>query len=314
MSPAPLLWFACLVACLSPYVSAAVALVLGVVLAQGPGAPYPELTRRWTPRLLAWAVVGLGAGMDLRGVLRVGAQGVGYTFMGITTTLALGLLLGRLLRVPSTVSTLVAVGTAICGGSAIAAVAPVLRAKSEEVAVALGTVFMLNAVALWSFPPLGHALGLTPAQFGLWSALAIHDTSSVVGATLAYAPEAVQVGTTVKLARALWIVPVTLGVAQMVRRGGGDGGRPPVKKPWFILGFLGVAAAVTYLPGLRPAGTVVQQVAQRLLVVSLFCIGSNLSRETLRSVGLRPLIQGLLLWAVNVILTLAAIVSGAIRL
>lgn len=295
---------------LTPYVSSATALVLGAVLAVTVGNPYIDHTRRFTPRLLSSAVVGLGAGMNLMIVARVGAQGVLYTLLGISTTLALGAWLGRALRVERATATLIAVGTAICGGSAIAAVAPVIRAKSHEVSVALGTVFLLNALALVIFPPIGHLLQLSETQFGLWSALAIHDTSSVVGATLQYGPHAMQIGTTVKLARALWIVPVTLLTAHFYTHAPTDATPIKAKRPWFILGFVAAAALVTWVPALAAPGQMVADAAKRLLVVTLFLIGTGLTRATLRNVGLRPFLQGVGLWLTAASVTLGAVLAG----
>ena len=297
--------------CLLPQVSSAMALLMGAMLAIALGNPYLDLTRKYTPKLLSAAVVGLGAGMDLNVVGSVGLHGLGYTFMGIALTLTLGLLLGRALGVDKVIATLVAVGTAICGGSAIAAVAPVINAKDHDVSVALGTVFLLNAVALVLFPEVGYALQMSEASFGLWSALAIHDTSSVVGATLHYGNIALQVGTTVKLARALWIVPVTLLFGLLMRRSkSAQAGQGKAKRPWFIVGFLLMAAAVTYVPALREPGHWVEWLAKRGLVLTLFLIGLNLTRKTLSSVGVRPLVQGVALWAITASVTLTAIVRG----
>ncbi len=255
-------------------------------------------------------MVGLGAGMDLRVVAKVGAHGVLYTVAGIAACLAIGKLLAKALKVSADVGTLISVGTAICGGSAIAAMVPVLRPKEHEVSVALATVFLLNAIALFLFPAVGHAVGLSETQFGLWSALAIHDTSSVVGAAVAYGGAAVGVATTVKLARALWIVPLTIGIAQVRRLREPNAVAGKAKRPWFILGFIVAAALVTWVPVLRPAGQVVSGLSKQLLVLTLFLIGANLSRDALRSVGLRPLLQGGLLWGAMGSLSLAAILLG----
>ena len=302
-------------ACLLPWVNPAMALVGGVALAVLVGNPYVALTRRHTPRLLAYSVVGLGAAMDLGVVARVGAQGFVYTLVGITATLALGLALARALKVPGTTGLLVSVGTAICGGSAIAAVVPVVQAREQESSVALATVFLLNAAALVVFPAAGHALGLGEGAFGLWSALAIHDTSSVVGAALRYGgAHTLEVATTVKLARALWIIPVTLVVGAVhARRHGGAAGRGAAKRPWFILGFLAAAALVTLVPALQEAGHAVASVARRALVVTLFLIGVNLTPAALRAVGVRPLVQGVVLWVVVSAATLGAILAGWVR-
>lgn len=299
--------------CLAPFISSGTALFIGVALALILGNPYLDLARKFTHRLLAISVVGMGFGMDLAVIGRVGLQGIGYTIAGISLTLTLGYLIGKFLKTDRNVSILVSVGTAICGGSAIAAVAPVIRAKSHEVSVALGTVFVLNAVALFLFPPLGHYFELTQHQFGLWSALAIHDTSSVVGASLQYGAEALQIGTTVKLARALWIVPIAFAIGWVVARNQEPGAAGKGKKPWFILGFILAAAVVTWVPVLQPAGHVIESIAKRLLVLTLFLIGSGLTRETLRSVGARPFFQGVLLWIIAASATFGAIEAGWIH-
>lgn len=299
------------VAALLPLTPAPAALLGGALLALTMGNPWPAHTRSWTHRLLPLAVVGLGADMNLRTVARAGLHGLGYTALSLAVVLALGWLLARALRVRREAGLLIAVGTAICGGSAIAAVAPVLRAPEDDISVALATVFLLNAAALVVFPPLGHAAGLTQEAFGLWGALAIHDTSSVVGAGLAYGPRALEVATTVKLARALWIVPLTLGLGWlMTRRAGADPEAPPMKKPWFIGGFLLVAALVTYLPFLQTPGHLVAAASRRILVLTLFLIGAGLSRESLRQVGPRPFLQGLILWCLVGGLGLGAVKLG----
>jgi uncharacterized integral membrane protein (TIGR00698 family) len=293
-----------------PGVPAAAALAGGVAVALTLGNPLLARTRATAQRLLPLSVIGLGGAMDLVAVGRAGYHGVGYTIASIAACLALGALLVRALGVDRRTGLLVTVGTAICGGSAIAAVAPVVGAEEHELSVSLATVFVLNAVALVAFPPLGHLAGLGEPSFGLWAALAIHDTSSVVGAGLAYGPTALQVATTVKLARALWIVPLTLGLGALERARGEGAGRGRGKAPWFILGFVAAAALVTWLPALRPAGQLVAEVARRALVVTLFLIGVGLSREALRSVGSRPLALGVALWVVMGLSTLAAVTAG----
>ncbi len=299
---------------LHPATPAAAALVGGAALAlslgHGLGHAWQRQAQAWTHRLLPLAVVGLGADMNLRAVAKAGLHGLGYTALSILLVMALGWGLARLLKVQRDTGLLIAVGTAICGGSAIAAVAPVLRSRDHEISVALATVFLLNAAALMIFPPLGHAAGLGQEAFGLWSALAIHDTSSVVGAGLAYGPRALEVATTVKLARALWIVPLTLAIGWIVaRRQEAPPDAPPMKKPWFILGFLVVAALVTFLPALSVPGHIIALAARRVLVLTLFLIGASLSRSALREVGLRPFLLGLLLW-----LIVGSMGLGAVRL
>jgi uncharacterized integral membrane protein (TIGR00698 family) len=292
---------------LHPRVSAGVALLAGVALALTLGNPWPSKTRALAHRALAWSVVGLGAGMDLTVVGRVGLHGVGYTLAGIVAALTFGRWLGRRLGVPSDTSLLITVGTAICGGSAIAAVAPSIGAKEEETSIALVTVFLLNAVALFVFPAVGHRVHLGQDAFGLWSALAIHDTSSVVGAASQYGERALQVATAAKLARALWIVPLTLLIDAQRRARKGGAPRAAAKRPWFILAFLAVAALVTVAPALRPAGQLVSAGAHRLLAVTLFLMGAGLSRAALRGLGVKPVVLGVTLWVVLATGTLGAV-------
>jgi uncharacterized integral membrane protein (TIGR00698 family) len=301
-----------LIACASliPFVSPGVALIAGIALALTVGNPYPLTTARVITPLLQISVIGLGAGMNLAEVGRAGVHGFFYTVIGITLTMSLGLTMGWLLGTERDTSLLVTVGTAICGGSAIAAVAPAIRAKSHEVSVALATVFFLNAVALFIFPPIGRHLGLTQMQFGVWSALAIHDTSSVVGAAMQYGARALEIATTIKLTRALWIVPVTLLIGMLWNRGSEGQGAGKPKRPWFILGFLAAAAIVTWIPTLKPSAHGIFVGAQRSLVVTLFLIGSGLSRKALQVVGRWPLIQGFLLWVIMGSGTLGAILLG----
>jgi uncharacterized integral membrane protein (TIGR00698 family) len=297
-------------ATLLPFVSPGVALMMGMAVALTIGNPYRTRTGRLVTPLLQLSVIGLGAGMNLGVVAQVGLHGFLYTVIGITSTMALGLSIGRLMRTSPDTSLLITVGTAICGGSAIAAVAPTVRAKPHDISVSLATVFFLNAVALFIFPPIDRRLGLDQNQFGLWSALAIHDTSSVVGASMRYGAHALEIGTTVKLTRALWIVPVTFAIGMLWNRDGSSrtGGRP--RRPWFILGFLAMAALVTWIPALKPGGHLIFVTAQRALVITLFLIGAGLTRETLALVGRRPLIQGVALWAIMGSATLAAILAG----
>lgn len=299
--------------CLTPWVPPAVALVGGMVIAITLGNPYLDKTSKVTRLLLGISVMGLGAGMNLETVAKAGLQGLGYTMVSITATLVLGLVLGRVFKSERDTSILISVGTAICGGSAIAAIAPVIRAKPHSMSVALGAVFLLNAVALLIFPAIGHYFDLSQVQFGLWSALAIHDTSSVVGATLQYGPDALQVGTTVKLARALWIVPLAFAAGRLFARTGDADAKAPVQRPWFILGFVIVAAIVTWIPAMQDAGHIVEAGAKRLLVLTLFLIGTSLTSASLKAVGVRPLAQGLLLWIVVATTTLAAVVTGLVH-
>jgi uncharacterized integral membrane protein (TIGR00698 family) len=295
--------------CLLPMIPSSVALVAGIIVALAIGNPHLAQSRAVSRRLLTASIIGLGAAMDLRVVARVGAHAFAYTAASLAICGLLGYALVRVLGVERRTGALITVGTAICGGSAIAALVPILRPKDHEVSVALATVFFLNALALCLFPWIGHAVGLTPERFGLWSALAIHDTSSVVAAALAYHPHAVAIATTVKLTRALWIVPVTFAVGMVHERREGGGA---AKLPWFILGFLAAAALVTAVPSLRPAGQVLAAVARRGLVVSLFLIGCSITRQALGAVGMRPFAHGLLLWVAMAGLSLGAFVLGMV--
>ncbi|MGI4760822.1 MAG: YeiH family protein [Janthinobacterium lividum] len=282
-----------LVFCLTPWASPPLALALGLALAQTVGNPFVARTKVLTAKLLQFSVIGLGFGMNAHAAVRAGQEGLLFTVASIGGTLLLGLLVGRALGLGRHVVHLISCGTAICGGSAIAAVGPVLRAKDEEMSVALGTVFVLNALALFAFPPIGHALHLSQHQFGLWCAIAIHDTSSVVGAAAAYGSQALEIATTVKLARALWIIPVSLGTALVFKQKG-----VKIKLPYFILGFVLAMLVNTYVPAARPLGALLVSLAKTGLTATLFFIGAGLSNSVLRAVGLKPYALGVVLWLV----------------
>ncbi|WP_161597731.1 YeiH family protein [Fluviispira multicolorata] len=296
--------------------SAGLAVISGIILSIFFQNPYKRHTELIASKLLTWSVIGLGFGMNLITVANVGINGIGYTIIGILLTFSLGILLGKILNNNKDMSVLITFGTAICGGSAIAALAPTIKANNHDISVSLAIIFVLNAMALFIFPPLGSYLNLTQEQFGLWSALAIHDTSSVIGATLVYGVHSLEVGTTVKLARALWIVPITLIVgifyAKYFHQKNSDTIQK-FKKPWFILGFLLAAALVTWIPYLREPGQIIRTVAEKMLIVTLFCIGANLSRAAIKSVGFRPFIQGFLLWFIMATCTLCAIYLNIIK-
>jgi uncharacterized integral membrane protein (TIGR00698 family) len=316
MSPAQVLVVGLGLSTLLPWVSAGVALLAGIAVALTLGNPFAARTRPLAHTLLTASVIGLGAGMDLAVVGRVGLHGLGYTAVGIASALAIGTLLGRALGVSRDTGLLVTVGTAICGGSAIAAVSPTIGAKDHDVSMALVSVFLLNAVALFVFPLVGHQLHMGQDAFGLWCALAIHDTSSVVGAASQYGERALEVATSAKLARALWIVPVTFAIAmhraRAARAAGASamGATAKPKRPWFIAGFVAVSALVTFVPALRPAGLLVSFGAHRLLASTLFLIGLGLTRPALRSIGARPFAQAVLLWITLGTGTLVAITCG----
>ena len=275
--------------CVTPWCSPPLALALGLAFALTVGSPFR--TSRATKLLLQFSVVGLGFGMNLGKVVEAGRAGILFTVATIVGTLAAGYALGRVMRISSGTAHLISSGTAICGGSAIAAVGPVIGATDEEMSVSLGTVFILNSVALFVFPAIGAALQLTQPQFGVWAAIAIHDTSSVVGAAAAFGAEALQIATTVKLTRALWIVPLTLGTAFAFRKHSAK-----VSLPWFILFFLLASVVRTYVPAPEIVWDVLVRIARTGLTVTLFLIGSSLSRASLAKVGVRPLILGVVLW------------------
>lgn len=282
---------ALLLFCVTPWCSPPIALALGLAFALTVGSPFK--TSKATKLLLQISVVGLGFGMNLGKVVEAGRAGILFTIATIAGTLLAGWFLGRAMHISSGTAHLISSGTAICGGSAIAAVGPVIGASDEEMSVSLGTVFILNSIALFVFPAIGAALHLTQQQFGVWSAIAIHDTSSVVGAASAFGAEALQVATTVKLTRALWIVPLTLGTAWAFRKQSSK-----VALPWFILFFLLASVIRTYVPAPQIVWDVLVRIARVGLTVTLFLIGSSLSRQSLAKVGIRPLVLGVVLWIV----------------
>ena len=294
-----IVFFLLMLACLTPYASPPIALALGLILAFTLGNPFPAETKKATKYLLQASVVLLGFGMSLSSVIKAGRDGVLFTIATIFGTLILGFLIGKLFNINRKISALVSSGTAICGGSAIAAVAPAIDADADEISVSLGTVFILNSVALFVFPAIGHGLGLTENQFGVWSAVAIHDTSSVVGAAARYGDEALQIATTVKLARALWIAPVALVFAFLYRSKDSEK-RTKIAVPWFIFLFLLATVLRTYAPSFVVPSIFdsVVNLAKAGLTITLFLIGASLSRETLRKVGAKPLVQGIILWLV----------------
>jgi uncharacterized integral membrane protein (TIGR00698 family) len=296
------------VLCLTQLVTPPMALLLGLVIALFVGHPFLQLNHKATQILLQVSVVGLGFGMNAASALRAGKAGFLFTVVSVTGTLTAGLLLGWWMKIDKKTSVLISGGTAICGGSAIAALSPVIGAGERQVSVAMGAVFILNSVALFLFPAVGHLLHLSQTQFGLWSAIAIHDTSSVVGAAGKYGSEALQIATTVKLARALWIIPVSLLAAFFFRgrRGGDAGGRADgvaggpadkakIKIPWFIGLFVLAILLNTWVP-MQGLSHVFVGAAHAGLTLTLFLIGSGLSQQVLLNTGVKPLLQGVIVW------------------
>jgi len=285
------------------WASPSVALAAGILFTLIIGHPFAHWNRRLTKWLLQICVVLMGFGMNLPLILRLGLNGSLFAAFTIGTTLLLGWWLGRKLKLDSKTSTLISAGTAICGGSAIAAVSSVIAASEAEIAVSIGTIFLLNAVALYIFPVAGHLLHLSQTQFGLWAGVAIHDISSVVGAGLSYGSQALTTATAVKLSRTLWIVPITLAIAfrfgRRVKTGAGPLHRHRKLKitvPWFIGFFLLASFMRSYVPTLSAWSSPISEMARHGMILVLFLIGTSLSLRALRVVGWRTVTAGLALW------------------
>ena len=299
--------------CLTPWMSPPVALALGAILALTHENPFAHLGKKLSTKLLQVCVVFLGFGMDLPVVLRTALQGGGLAAATIATTLALGWILGKRFGINRKVSAMISAGTAICGGSAIAAVGSLIGVGESEISVAMGTIFVLNATALYVFPLVGHALQLSQVQFGTWAGIAIHDISSVVGASAHYGLQALQTATAVKLSRALWIIPVALGIAAAFQsrdahRQTGTLHKSKMQFPWFIGLFLLASVARSFVPGMAAVAPALGHAATTGLTLTLFLIGAGLSTKTLRAVGWRPFLQGIVLWLFISVLSLAFVV------
>ena len=281
------------VLCLSPLISPPIALLMGLIIAQFIGHPYLHLNHKATHILLQVSVVGLGFGMNVTSALKAGKEGILFTIVSIIGTLVIGFFMGKFLKIEKKTSYLISAGTAICGGSAIAAISPVIKAEEKQISVALGTIFILNSVALFLFPFIGHQLNLSQSQFGMWCAIAIHDTSSVVGAASKYGPQALEIATTVKLARALWIIPVAFLSTFIFKNKDSK-----IKIPYFIGLFVLAMIANTYIPFVQQYNHYLTNIAKAGLTLTLFLIGCGLNRKTISSVGFKPLIQGVILWVI----------------
>ena len=280
---------------LSTWVTPPVVLFIGLVYALLCGQAYPTFNKNVSKKLLQYSVIGLGFGMNLQASLASGKEGMLFTIVSVIGTLLIGMFIGcKILKLNRNTSYLISSGTAICGGSAIAAVGPIIKAKDTDMSMALATIFILNAIGLFLFPVLGHWLGLSQQEFGTWAAIAIHDTSSVVGAGAAYGEEALQVATTIKLTRALWIIPLALVTSVIFRSEG-----KKINIPWFILFFILAMLINTYLLTDYPEiGKFIAGIARKGLIITMFFIGASLSVDVIKSVGIRPLLQGVLLWII----------------
>lgn len=287
------IFIALLVLCLAPFITTAMALLLGVFFALFFTHPYPQLSKTVSKYLLQIAIVGLGFGMNLFESLKTGRDGILFTIISVFGVLFLGMLIGKWLKLDRIIAYLVAAGTAICGGSAIAAIAPIVRAKDSEISVSIGTVFILNAVALLIFPTIGHFFNLSQSEFGTWAAIAIHDTSSVVGAGAAYGEAALKIATTIKLTRALWIIPLCIVTALLFREK-----TQKMYKPWFILFFIIAMLINTFFPLPGMIGDNIILLAKKGFTITLFLIGTDISLETLKKVGPKAFIFGIILWIV----------------
>ncbi|TDW96025.1 YeiH family protein [Dinghuibacter silviterrae] len=292
--------------CLLPFMDAGLALLLGFALALCMPHPYPIQHKQWSHVLLQASVVGLGFGLNIHSAVAAGRSGLLLTVASISISLAFGIWLGARLHIGRKATYLISAGTAICGGSAIAAIAPLVSAKESDMSISMGTVFLLNAIALFLFPWVGHLFHLSPAQFGLWAAIAIHDTSSVIGAASRYNPLSVEIATTVKLARALWIIPVSLATLLVMRKRGASS---RVRIPWFIFLFILVVLLHTFLPAF--IAPFVLFLAKRGLVLTLFLIGTSLSPKVIRQTGVRPLVLGIGVWTLIAVGSLSVILWHA---
>ena len=290
---------------LAVWITPPVVLFIGLAFALLCGQPYPIFNKNVSKRLLQYSVIGLGFGMNLQASIASGKEGMLFTIISVVGTLLIGMFIGcKVLKLNRNTSYLISSGTAICGGSAIAAVGPIIKAKDIDMSMALATVFILNAIGLFLFPVLGHWLGLSQQEFGTWAAIAIHDTSSVVGAGAAYGEEALQVATTIKLTRALWIIPLALVTSFVFRTDS-----KKISIPWFILFFVVAMLINTYLLTDYPEiGKFIASIARKGMTITMFLIGASLSIDTIKSVGIRPLLQGIVLWIIISAVSLAYII------
>jgi len=298
------IFFLLIVFCFTSWASPAIAMLVGLVAAQLIGNPFMNYNSKAINWLLKVSVIGLGFGMNAFSALEAGKNGFFFTITSIALTFSLGVIIGKWFGIDKKISQLISSGTAICGGSAIASVAPIIRADAKQISVSIGIVFLLNSFALFIFPAIGHFFELSQYQFGIWSAVAIHDTSSVVGAADIYGQEALEVATTVKLARALWILPVSIIFAVFFR-----GNSTKIKIPYFIGLFILAMIANTYIPEVQIISPSIVILAKKGLTLSLFLVGTSLTDKTLNSIGFKPLVQGIALWLFISIASLIVIMN-----
>lgn len=293
-----------LLICFTPWISPPIALLLGIIAAQLIGHPFSHINHKVTSILLQFSVVGLGFGMNIHTALKAGKEGLMFTIISIIITLSVGFILGKLLKIDKKTAYLISAGTAICGGSAIAAISPVIKAEEKQISVALGTIFILNSLALFLFPFIGHQLNLSQSQFGIWSAIAIQDTSSVVGAASKFGSEALQIATTVKLTRALWIIPIAIASSWLFKSKDAK-----IKIPYFIGIFVLAILLHTYIPFIGKINDSIVNISKIGLTITLFLIGSGLSKKVLSSVGFKPTFQGVVLWIIISLIGLWSVMS-----
>lgn len=304
MNTPKIIYLLAIAVCAMPFVDTPVALLIGIILAQTVQHPFLETSKKLTHTLLQVSVVGLGFGMNALEALEVGKQGLIFTVFSIASTLTLGLFLGKRLNVERNTSYLISTGTAICGGSAIAAISSIIKSNEKQISAALGTIFILNSIALFVFPWIGHLLHLTQHQFGVWAAIAIHDTSSVVGAANKYGVEALQTATTIKLERALWIIPIAIGSVFFFKSES-----KKIKIPYFIFLFVLAMLIKTFVPAIHAEASYIVMLSKVGLKITLLLIGSGLTKELIVSTGIRPMVQGVLLWLFISVSSLIVIVN-----
>jgi uncharacterized integral membrane protein (TIGR00698 family) len=302
MKVSVMIYVLAMVLCTMPFVETPIALLAGIVLVQFIQHPFPKLNKKLTKYLLQASVVGLGFGMNIWQAASAGKEGLFFTIFSIITTIGLGWYIGWKLHIEKPTSFLISSGTAICGGSAIAAISPIVKASEKQITTALGIVFVLNSIALFIFPQIGHSLHMSQHQFGVWAAIAIHDTSSVVGAAHQYGNEALQIATTIKLERALWIIPLAILSIFIFKSDS-----KKIKIPYFIFLFIAAIVLNTFLPGIHFVSPYITTIARTGLKISLFLIGTTLTKDLIFTVGFKPFLQGILIWVFISVLSLITV-------